>query len=294
MKMSGILVTLAVVLVVIGAGLSYVGYNESLQSVTQTSIRSFTVTSMTTEASTVTESIVITTSSTDWILQDEIFDLQAPGQAYCGYWSSANATLEAGEVHVSYSTDGRPVEFWMLSPGDYVKWKAVKTCQNAWNYHGIVSKSSKAEDLTVSVPSDGLYYFVFMNTNKYDAIVVTLNVDAGIKQNEYTVTNEHTVYSTGQAIFPTQTVTTSVQPGVVGSLLYLGIALIVVAVVVLAIGMRSGVSLSRAPAPPATSVATLAPAVSPASAPVARKFCINCGAPLPIQMVFCNKCGTKQ
>jgi hypothetical protein len=294
MKMTGVLMTVAVVLVVIGAGLSYVGYNESLQNVTLTSTRSYTITSTRTVASTSTESIVMTTSSTNWLLEGEMIDLPAAGQAYCGYYESRYFTLDPGQVHVSFQTDGKPVDYWVVTQADYDRMTKAKTCQAFWNTKGLTSGKSNAKEFTVTIPSSGEYYFVFQNTDNYNAVTITLDIDTGLQQTEYTVTNEHTVYSTQQTVFPTQTVTSSVQSGGVGLLLYIGIALIVVAVVVLAIGMRRGVSPSPAPVPPATPVATSAPAVSPASVPVARKFCINCGAPLPIQMVFCNKCGTKQ
>jgi hypothetical protein len=54
---------------------------------------------------------------------------------------------------------------------------------------------------------------------------------------------------------------------------------------------------SQAPAvpqPPPPVTPTLPPPAPPGVQPPAGKFCVNCGAPLPIRATFCNKCGTKQ
>jgi hypothetical protein len=48
-----------------------------------------------------------------------------------------------------------------------------------------------------------------------------------------------------------------------------------------------------APAPPSLPSAPTQ-ALQPRAEPPARKFCINCGVPLPSHAIFCNKCGSKQ
>jgi hypothetical protein len=296
MKTGSALVILAVVLAVFGAGLSYSGYNESLQALTLTSTRSFTVTSTKTIASTSTESIVMTTSSTNWLLEGEVIDLPAAGQHYCGYWGYRSLSLDAGQVHVSYSTDRTPVDFWMLAQGDFTRWNNTRTCEEALSFHGLAHKlGSNAYDLTVKVPSSGEYYFVFLNEDRYRAAEITLNADAGIQQREFTVTTEHTAYSTQQTVFPTQTVTSSEQPAGFGLLFYSGIALIVVAGVILTVSKTRATASAPPRAPSVTQVAPAAQAVSPApSVQTAGKFCINCGARLPEHATFCNKCGSKQ
>jgi ribosomal protein L40E len=296
MKMTSVLVGLAVVLAVIGAGLSYTGYNESLQSLTVTGTRSFTVTSLTTVASISTESAVMTTISTDWLLQEEVIDLPAGGQAYCGYYGYRILSLDAGQVHVSYHTDGRPVSFWLLNERDFQRWKGLRGCEQPLYFkEGVAFKfKSGTYEFTTAVPSTGEYYFLFFNDDKSHGVVVTLNVDAGTQQTEYTVTNEHTVYSTEQTIYPTQTMTFSTEPVGIGALFYSGIGLIVVAVVLLGVSRIRGSRPSSAPVPTtrAAQPAPTAPAVP--SLKTAGKFCINCGAPLPVQATFCNKCGSRQ
>ena len=48
------------------------------------------------------------------------------------------------------------------------------------------------------------------------------------------------------------------------------------------------------PQPPPPVTPTLPPPAPPGVQPTAGKFCVNCGAPLPVRATFCNKCGTKQ
>lgn len=68
---------------------------------------------------------------------------------------------------------------------------------------------------------------------------------------------------------------------------YAVIAAIPIAAVVLVVLMF----MRRRQSLPPGQVVQLPP--TPAAAPTA-KFCINCGAPLPVAAEFCNKCGTKQ
>ena len=287
-----------IVLAVLGAGLSYLGYNESLGTLTVTTSQPVTATSTMTVASTSEESTVMTTSGTSWILQDELIDIPAgTTQVYCGYWSARHAYLEAGHVHVSYHTEStyHPVDFWMLTEDQWTRWSNSRYCDELLAFKGIVTKISRSGyEFTTGIGSAGTYYFVFMNENTYP-ITVTLSVDAGLQTSEVTLTKATTYFSTQEIPYVTEKVTSSVVPAGFGLLFYAGIGLIAVAVVALAISrMKSAAPRTAPPSTSATVVAQAGPVVSPAAATSAGKFCTNCGAPLSARASFCNKCGTKQ
>lgn len=304
MKTASALVVLAVVLAVLGAGASYTGYNESLQTLTMTSTQSLTATSTETITSTSTESYAVTTAGVDWLLQGEIISLQATSPAYCGWYDYRHLTLDPGNVHVSFRTDGRAVEYWVLTQADYDRMTREGTCRAFTETKGLVRGTSNGEEFTVAIPSSGEYYFLFSNTSTYNAVTVTLDVDLGMQQHVSTVTSEHIIYSTMQTEFPTQTITSSTRPAGFGLLFYSGIGLVLVSAVILAVSRRRVTAPSPTRVASATPVVPVAPVVSPRPAPPsslkpskkpsADKFCMNCGAPLSARARFCNKCGERQ
>jgi len=301
MKMSAALVVLALVLAVLGAGLSYSGYNESLKPVTTTSTRTFTVTSTTVVASTSTESVVMTTSSTSTILST-VFDLSAPGPGYCGVYAYFDVTLDAGQAHVSYNSvtaSGHiptKVDFWMLTSDQWDEWEKVPDCGGLFLVKSILQRAGSnalsTYEFTRDMPSSGVYYFVFLD--KAEEASITLVIDGGVGQSTVTVTSYHTLYSTHETQFPTQTEVTSSRPAGFGALLFSGIGLIAVAVVAFAISRRKGTAPSLAHVPPAGPFARTQVVSPTPSALTVGKFCTNCGAALPAHASFCNKCGTKQ
>ena len=298
MKAGSVLLALALVLAVLGAGLSYSGYNESLRTLTVTTSQPITATSTVTVASTSRELVLMTTSSMSWALQDEVIEIPAgTTQVYCGYTDSRHVYLETGQVHVSYSTESiyHHVDFWMLTEDQWTRWSNLRYCSQLLAFQGTVTKMSRSGyEFTTEIGSAGTYYFVFMNENRYP-ITVTVNVDAGMQTSEVTLTKATTVYSTQVSPYVTEKVTSSVVPAGFGLLFYAGIGLIIVAVVALAISRMRSAAPRKEHARSATVVAPVGPAVSPTpSAPSAGKFCLNCGAPLPSRATFCNKCGSKQ
>jgi hypothetical protein len=144
-------------------------------------------------------------------------------------------------------------------------------------------------DSTIDIPSDGVYYFTFQNT--HDQLVsVDLNVEAS---HQKIMVNEHTSYSTKSSPYVTETVVVGPQPAGFGLLFYSGIILIIAGGLIAAVSRRKSVTQPGVPptisvAPP-VQVATRIP-----TAPAAGKYCIECGAPLPVHATFCRKCGTKQ
>ena len=300
MKVGRVFVMLAVVLAVVGAGLSYSGYNESLQILTVTSTQQTTVTSPRTVSTVSREFVLMTTSSANWILQDEVIDIPAATEPHCGYIDTRYLSLDAGQVHVSYHTDStdRRVDFWMMNDDDYTKWFNIRFCQELRTFQGIrkpfVAKlDSSGYEFTTEVPSAGVYYFAFMNEHKYP-ITVTLNLDAGLQTSEVTLTKATTIYSTQVSPYVTETVTVSTRPVGFGLLFYAGIGLIAVAVIALVISRMKNAAPRTAPPSTSAPVVHAGPVVSPPPAPTTEKFCTNCGAPLPAHAVFCNKCGANQ
>jgi hypothetical protein len=300
-KTATALVGLAIILAVLGAGLSYSGYNGS-QVMTVTSNQPMTATSTVTVASTSSELVLMTTSSMNWILQDEVIAIPAgQTQVYCGYTDSRHVYLETGQVHVSYSTESEyhHVDFWMMNEDDYTRWSNLRHCSDILSYQSnskpFVAKLGKSGyEFTTGIGSAGTYYFAFMNENNYP-ITVTLNVDAGLQTSEITITKATTYFSTQESPYVTEKVTSSVVPAGFGLLFYAGIGLIAVAVIALAISrMKTAAPRTAPPSTSVPAVAQVGPVVSPAAATSVGKFCVNCGAPLPARATFCNKCGSKQ
>ena len=298
MRTGSLILVFLIVLAVLGAGLSYLGYNESLGTLAVTTSQPITATSTMTVATTSEESTVMTTSGTSWILQDEVIDIPAgTTQKYCGYTDYRYTYLEAGQVHVSYQTEStyHPVDFWMLTEDQWARWSNLHYCSELLAFQGTVTKISRSGyEFTTEIHSAGTYYFVFMNENRYP-ITVTLNVDAGMQTSEVTLTKATTVYSTQVSPYVTEKVTISTRPVGFGLLFYAGIGLIALAVIALAISrMKSAAPRTAPPSTSAPVVAQAGPVISPAAATSAEKFCTNCGAPLSARASFCNKCGTKQ
>ena len=294
MKAGVVFVVLALILAVLGAGLSYSGYAESLQIVTVKSTQSYTTMSTKTLPSTRTELSVFTTRSTLSIL-DEGLDIRGiKGTHYGGYYDYLSSTLYAGKVNISYRSEGGPVDFWMLDENAFKAFQARARVDP-----GVHSEASKMQfssgEFTVNIQETGAYYFVFLNRN-VGPVSITLHVDGGLQTEVVTKTNEHVDYQTRVGTLVTQTVSSSSHPVGLGLTFFVGIGSIVAAAVVLFVGVRRRpVSVSVSAPQPAARVAEPASSVIPPSPlPPVGKFCINCGASLPKHVSFCNKCGSKQ
>jgi len=289
-----VFVALALILAVLGAGLSYSGYAESTQVVTVKSTQSYTIMSTKTLPSTRTELSVFTTKSTLSILDEGIDIRGIKGTKYGGYYDYTSSTIYAGKVNISYRSEGGPVDFWMLNEN------AFKAFQARHNVDpGVDSVASKMRstsgEFTVNLQETAVYYFVFLNQNQ-GPVSITLHVDGGLETEVVTRTNEHVEYSTQVDTLVTQTVSSSSHPVGLGLTFFAGIGSIVGAAVVLLVGARRRpLSVSVSAPQPAARVAEPASSVIPPSPlPPVGKFCINCGASLPKQAGFCNKCGSRQ
>lgn len=284
------------IFVVLGCGASFMGYSQSSQIVTETHTQTYTTTS-TSVSATSTETLTLTTSSQGSTL-DRIISLEGtaayPGPSYCGIEDDIELTIAAGQVRVSYTSD-RNVDFWLLNAKQWDTWQKAPSCEELRTVDDIAHRfDSKSYDITASIPESANYYIAFLNSNR-QTISIALHIEGASMETVVTTTRENTVYSTLQIPLVTQTEIYSSYPVGLGLLFFAGIGLIVVAGVVLAFRRRKGATPSPASVPQTTPVASTAPPVSSARpARAIGKFCINCGASLPMRATFCDECGTKQ
>lgn len=287
MKLGTVLVVLAVVLGVLGAGVSYSGYAESLQVATVTDTRSYTTTSTKIIPSTRTEFSVVTTENTLSIL-DEVFDIRGiKDTRYGGYYNYLSSTLDAGKVNVSFRSEGGPVDFWLLNEDQFKAFQARHNVEPGMPFI-VEKKRSSSYEFTTDIRASATYYFVFLNQNQ-GSVSITLHVDGGTQTKVLTKTKEQVQYSTQIGTLVTETVSSSSHPAGLGLLFFSGIGLLVGAGVVLFVGVRK-----RPPPEPVVGAAQPASSMIPPAPPPAGKFCMSCGAPLPEYVSFCNKCGSKQ
>jgi ribosomal protein L40E len=306
MRTGSVLVALAIMLVVLGTGVSYSAYDGSAQTVTQTTVQTYITTQLS----------VATTRSTVWLVKGQTIDLAAAGQLNCASYYYSTLNLTAGQVHVSYTTAGDSVSFWLLTQADYGRWKTMNGCDEQWAFKGVdqpfITKAGSA-DFTAQIPSSGKYPIIFMNADAYRAVKIVFNVDTGARDTVSTSTSVRTVVSTQlttlttestQATTQTSASTTSVSTTArttssdsedvqswMDYRLLLGLgAIVVVAVVAVLLLMRR-----RKAAPPAPTGVTTQPAIKAASSAPApamsTKFCMHCGAKNPINSIYCQECG---
>jgi len=287
MRTGTVLVILAVLLAILGAGFSYSGYNESFRVTTVTSTQQVTATSTITKA--VGTAVSTVTESGSKVVLSETIDLEAPEKKYCGYYDWRHASIDAGQVHGSFNSIGGPVDFWMLTETQLGKWNTTKGCDPLLKVAAVASRfGSISYDFTTNIASSGTYYFAFMNTNT-KSVSIQLKVELYYQE---VVLRESTSYSTESSPYVTKTVTVDTRPAGLGLLFFCGIGLIVIAGIVLTLGIKKPPVRSPAHVLPTSSV--VAPKVEPPSGPTLGRFCIDCGAPIPAHAVFCNKCGSKQ
>jgi hypothetical protein len=288
MKIGSLLVILAIVLAVVGAGLVYSGYGESLQVQTVTSTQTHTGISTNTIASTSTETFIITSSSEQSIL-DQIVDIDGLGNSpWAALYRYVTAELDKGKANVSFSTDGGYVTFYMFTEDQFKQYEARHSIVSGVSY--LANRRGSSYEFTVDIQVGGTYYFLFENRNK-GPVSITLHVDAGMRTEVLTETREHVQYSTQTSPFVTETTSSSTRSMGLGLLFYSGVGSIIVAVIVITVSRMKGVPQEPKKPSPVAPVARVSPSRS-GQAP--GKFCINCGVPLPVHATFCNKCGSKQ
>jgi len=269
LRTGSLLVVVGIAIVVLGATLSYSGYSESLQVATLANTIPYTITSRWAVATTSTETIIVRTSSTRMVMRD-VYDINGNYQyetadaldlwvsprkpPYCGMYWGYYATVDAGQVHVSYESD-HAVDFWMLTQSQWERWKAASGCGDPLRILGATAKSlrSKEYEVTVDVPSAERYYFVFLNMGTSMASI-TLNVEGDVQYTTLTERWEHTHYSTMESPLVTETVTFTSRPAGLGILFFLDITIaaagIGLAVAGLAVGRIRGTRITKLKPPP--------------------------------------------
>jgi len=161
------------------------------------------------------------------------FDIKSPGPQYGCIHDEASATLDAGTIYMSISTTGNvSVDFWMLNTEQWLAWRALTTCSGYRATPGIVSRFAVSHwESTVNVPSTGVYYFVFLNSNQYPvSISFTFTAPHFVQA---TVVLGSTSYATQSSTWRTLMLATTQQPVGLGVIFYLGAVFLVIGVATL-------------------------------------------------------------
>ena len=232
---------------------------------------------------------VFTSSST--ALAFNPFTVPGHSGTSCYYKYSAwdSTGFEGKEILGSLMSDNK-IDFYVMTPGQFSSFQAVsgRTCQSMQGGGLVFALGVTSYDLDWVVPtSGGTYYFVFFNAYAKDA---TINL-AVWAENQVTTLAEATttiVWTETQSVTPTltqttasQTQTSTTQASMTGGLDY-----VAVIAVVLILAIIAAVALRRRGTKPL-------PPIAPKEASQ-KRFCINCGAELPLTVKFCPKCGSAQ
>jgi hypothetical protein len=229
-KTGTLLVTLAILLVALGGGFSYLGYNDSLQALTVTKTIPYSTTTRTlTFASTTSEWIVVT-AKTETRISGPTVTVNPPLYAGCAVW--VGYPLDApGAWHVSYSSDV-PIDFWLDNEEHW--WNLVtqydknppSSCSYALPAGLIVSKldSTSYEFVTDTLPV-GRYAFVFRTHGGAD-VKLSFVVEA-VYRTRLMELQPHTVYSFSQEVVTLTSRSIVTSPAGLGSMFFAGFVILV-------------------------------------------------------------------
>jgi ribosomal protein L40E len=297
----------SVVALVAGGVLSSVGYQASSATVTVTGTSSF-LTATTVTSGSVTTASVTTQTTSQTTLFNPNYNIRSPAGQYGCMYSDAYTTLDAGPVGVSFSTTGNDqVDFWILNPQQLASWPGQ--CQADRAYTTVTASRIGVNhwETTVNIPSSGTYYFRFMNSNDH-SVSVSLSVTKPYVT-QTTAMLISTSYSTQSSTWPTQTLAVSRQPAGLGVIFFLGVALLIAGVVVFGLSytrprrgsLESGgrdtrmyedtavAQVTIPVSPPGTTESDTRTAVKKAGV----TYCMQCGAEIPKDGMFCEQCGTR-
>jgi hypothetical protein len=207
--------------------------------------------------------------------------------------------LDAGQALIgTIKADQKDsIVLYLLSEQQVNTWKAAspRYCNPEENqvspiwYSGTVDTHVTEATLKYTAAGAGLYYLV-VETYYYKPVGISVNLATQFGETT-TVVLYQTVFSTAVYSF-TQTMTSELIEQLsaqatsnLGSGSMLLVIILVVAVLgalIVVLAVRSSRRRSGPPATPRAQIDT------------SKRFCISCGAELPLQAKFCNKCGSTQ
>jgi ribosomal protein L40E len=270
-----LLVTVAILLVALGGGFSYLGYNNSLQALTVTKTIPYSTTTHTLTFASTTSEWTVVTAKTETRISGPTVTVNPHLYAGCAVW--VGYPLDApGAWHVSYTSDA-PIDFWLDNEEDW--WNLLiqydknppSSCAYPPPSGLIVSKldSTSYEFFTDALPA-GRYAFVFRTRGGAD-VRLSFVIEA-VYATRLMELQRHTVYSFSQEVLTLASRSTVKSPAELGSMFFAGFAILV-----------AGIALT-----------TVVAAAKTMSAPsvASTELCRQCGARIPRGSKFCDKCGT--
>jgi len=218
-----------------------------------------------------------------------------PGPKYgCNYASRGFAAKKGQLVSVSLESDNE-ITLFVLTEKDYNIWVQKGKCipEDFSFLQGGFFITSYDEQLLME--NDGSYRFLFLNYGPHTAAIKLKAEIVGVTYETASVVISQVVslrYSTDTLTVTTIATGTVVRTEQVGLQLDQNSTVIIAVIVVAAVAVVAVVVLRRRGPGKPVAVAPMAPPVE--SQFVAKRFCISCGAELPVGVNFCNKCGSKQ
>jgi hypothetical protein len=214
------------------------------------------------------------------------FTMPAVQPRHCWY-DYTYGPLSAGERLVGKVTSEIPIDFFVMSTDQYNAF-SHGSCDQDYSAYVKVS-GVKSYSLNWVVPADGDYYFVFFN-NPAGSLATSKATGSFSLQFAYGQLATSTIYS--QEGTTIQSVTTRTMSSIYYSTVQNPLegitspfSLIIIGVIVGVIGVAAAVAITKR----SKTRETRRP-----SKPSSKTFCMNCGAELPPNSKFCNKCGSAQ
>jgi hypothetical protein len=259
-----------------------------------------TITSWTTETSQVTSSTystfaVATTTLTSTVTNtyNYSFTIPALSARACHYNYIAFANLTAGDRLVGQVVTSSVMDFYVMSSAQFQGFHGPCNKQ----YPALVTANNVVSSYSLDwvVPADGTYYFVFFNyaswgqgTNQVvGSFSLEFLVPVSYPYSRYTTMTHLITFAITETAGSMYSSTVQTSPWSSLPMTYIEYLVVIVVLGAIAVGaiLLSG---KRARKPAA------AKARGKVKAKKEVQFCINCGAELPRDSKFCNRCGSAQ
>jgi hypothetical protein len=227
-----VLLIVAIVLVTIASGTSFIGYNERT-----TIIPFLTVTKTSTNimSTGMTETLTTSAYSTGFTFSQSIL-MSPAGDWYCEGPASGwvmFTTLYPGTLHVSFrSTAG--VDFWILSGKQTI---GGFSCENLMKYSPRTVSRTKG-DYVIDIHATEDYLFLFRSRNYYLVTIDLTMVESFDSPQLVEVTN--TVQTTLYSSTETVSTATSSRPLGLGPVFYSGLVIAAIGFGIAYVGLRRG------------------------------------------------------